>query len=144
MGLFSILPAMKKLSIILASCLLAFGSLQAAPSPYWWGASVGLGANQPYRTQSSFDLHTQDENNQLVPLFLSSDGSYMWSDSVFVFSAENGEISTSYPLTVVKAGNTLRDAYLTAQAKYFPASGQLPDTLFFTMPQPQLSFKLIA
>lgn len=106
-----------------------------AQAQYWWGASVGLGANQPYTDQPAFDLHVQDENNQLVPLFLSSDGTYMWSDSAFVFSAENGEIHTSYPLTTVRAGSTLREAYLAAQAKYFPASGLLPDTLFFTMPQ---------
>lgn len=106
-----------------------------ATTPHWWGAAVGLGANQPYKEQASFDLHTQDENNQLVPLFLSSDGTYRWSDSAFVFSATDGEIKTSYPLTETKAGTTLRDAYMAAQAAHFPASGLLPDTLFFTRPQ---------
>ena len=101
----------------------------------WWGASVGLGHEQPYTNLSVFDLATQDANNQLVPLFLSSEGEYMWSEGAFAFEAVNGDIKASRPLTRVKAGETLRDAYMAAQLKYFPANGMLPDTLFFTMPQ---------
>ena len=101
----------------------------------WWGASVGLGHEQPYTNLSVFDLATQDANNQLVPLFLSSEGEYMWSEGAFAFEAVNGDIKASMPLTRVQAGSTLREAYLAAQARYFPANGQLPDTLFFTMPQ---------
>ena len=59
----------------------------------------------------------------------------MWSDGAFRFEAVNGEIKPSVPLSIVKAGKSLREAYLAAQARYFPANGQLPDTLFFTMPQ---------
>ena len=101
----------------------------------WWGASVGLGHEQPYTDLPAFDLNVQDANNQLVPLFLSSEGEYMWTDGAFVFSARQGRIETSVPMERVKAGTTLRDAYMAAQAKYFPANGQLPDTLFFTKPQ---------
>jgi len=101
----------------------------------WWGAAVGLGHLQPYTEQTTFDLNRQDANNQLVPLFLSSEGEYMWADKAFVFSAKDGEINVSESMERVKAGTTLKDAYLAAQAKYFPANGQLPDTLFFTMPQ---------
>lgn len=107
----------------------------AMHSTSWWGASVGLGHEQPYTNLPAFDLATQDANNQLVPLFLSSDGEYMWSDGAFRFEAVNGEIKPSVPLSVVKAGKSLREVYLAAQARYFPANGQLPDTLFFTMPQ---------
>ena len=101
----------------------------------WWGAAVGLGHEQPYGNLPAFDLATQDANNQLVPLFLSSNGEYMWCDGAFRFEAVNGEIKPSTAMETVKAGNTLREAYMAAQAKYFPANGQLPDTLFFTMPQ---------
>lgn len=101
----------------------------------WWGASVGLGHEQPYTNMSTFDLSTQDANNQLVPLFLSSDGEYMWSDGAFKFAVKDAEIESSVKMERVKAGETLREAYMAAQAKYFPANGQLPDTLFFTMPQ---------
>lgn len=117
-------------TLYIVLCPFVFLSAQS-----WWGASVGLGHEQPYTNISAFDLNTQDANNQLVPLFLSSDGEYMWSENAFTFSAENGEIRTSVPMEPVKAGKTLREAYMAAQAKYFPANGQLPDTLFFTMPQ---------
>ena len=59
----------------------------------------------------------------------------MWCDQAFIFSAVNGEIRPSVPLQKVKAGTTLREAYLAAQAAHFPSSGLLPDTLFFTRPQ---------
>lgn len=119
-------------------CLLAFSIFHspfAISAETWWGAAVGLGHEQPYTNLPAFDLSTQDANNQLVPLFLSSDGRYMWSDGAFRFEAVNGEIKPSVAMETVKAGTTLREAYLAAQAKYFPANGQLPDTLFFTMPQ---------
>lgn len=122
---------MKKVIVILYIVLCPF--VLSAES--WWGASVGLGHEQPYTNLPAFDLSTQDANNQLVPLFLSSEGEYMWSDEAFAFSAKDGKIETSVPMQRVKAGTTLREAYLAAQAKYFPANGQLPDTLFFTMPQ---------
>ena len=108
---------------------------RGASAQAWWGTAVGLGHEQPYTNLPAFDLSTQDANNQLVPLFLSSDGQYMWSDGAFRFEVVNGEIKPSAAMEAVKAGNTLREAYLAAQAKYFPANGQLPDTLFFTMPQ---------
>lgn len=101
----------------------------------WWGAAVGLGHLQPYTDLGAFDLNTQDANNQLVPLFLSSEGEYMWADGAFVFSAKDGQIAPSVPMERVKAGTTLREAYKAAQAKYFPANGILPDTLFFSRPQ---------
>ena len=48
----------------------------------------------------------------------------------------NLQIFSEYEsLEPVLAGNTLRDAYLAASTKYFPPSGQLPDSLFFSMPQ---------
>lgn len=101
----------------------------------WWGGVVGAGHEQPYTNFRKFNLATEDANNQICPLFLSADGRYLWNDNAFVFSFENGQIKTDAELTEVKAGTTLRDAYMAAQKKYFPATGQLPDTLFFTMPQ---------
>ena len=122
---------MRRYSFILFLLLAFVCNAQTA----WWGAAVGLGHNQPYQDQSAFNLLTQDANNQLVPLFLSSEGEYMWCDQAFTFSAVNGEIRPSVPLQKVKAGTTLREAYLAAQAAHFPSSGLLPDTLFFTRPQ---------
>ncbi len=122
---------MKKVIVIvyLALCSLMLSAQN------WWGAAVGLGHEQPYTDLPAFNMLTQDANNQLVPLFLSSEGEYMWSDQAFTFEAKEDKIFISEPTEVVKAGESLRDAYRAAQAKFFPANGQLPDTLFFTMPQ---------
>ena len=115
--------------------LLLFSLTMTAQEAFWWGAAVGLGHEQPYTDQPLFDLNTQDANNQLVPLFLSSEGEYMWSDRPFNFTAKSGIVRTSTPFIPVKGGTTLREAYMAAQARYFPANGQLPDTLLFTRPQ---------
>ncbi len=123
---------MKRFSIFIISCVF-FGALSA--QEYWYGLSTGLGAEQPYTNLQGFDLRVQDANNQLVPLLLSSDGRYLWNDEPFTFSVEDGVPQFDVTMTEVKAGTTLRDAYMAAQQKYFPANGQLPDTLFFTMPQ---------
>lgn len=123
---------MRRLAYISVLLGLCFG-IQA--QTYWWGAAVGLGHEQPYSNFRQFNLLTEDANNQLVPLFLSSDGEYMWSDNAFTFEAKQGKIITSEEMKTVKAGTTLREAYMAAQKKYFPASGMLPDTLFFIQPQ---------
>lgn len=122
---------MRRYPTILFLLLALAGNAQTA----WWGAAVGLGHCQPYKDQPAFNLFTQDANNQLVPLFLSSEGDYMWCDKAFTFEARNGQIITSESLICERAGDNLRSAYLAAQAKYFPANGILPDTLFFTRPQ---------
>lgn len=124
---------MRRASYIVLFALLC-AAVYAQPVK-WWGGAVGLGHLQPYTDMTPFDMAVQDANNQLVPLFLSSRGEYMWSESPFVFSAEDGTVRTDAELQRVQAGTTLREAYMAAQARYFPASGQLPDTLFFTMPQ---------
>ena len=85
-----------------------------------------------------FDLASENLNNQNVPLLLSSEGRYILEDKPFSFKVENGnlQIFSDYEnLEPVLAGNTLKDAYLAASSKYFPASGELPDSLFFSMPQ---------
>lgn len=118
---------------LLASCL----SLSAAN---WFGGAVGLGHEQPYTNLRPFNMAVEDANNQLCPLFLNDEGEYIWTENPVIFSFENGE-PVFTPLrgepegAIVKAGTTLRDAYLAAMRQYFPPSGELPDTLFFVRPQ---------
>ena len=106
---------------------------------YWWGGAVGLGSDMPFEGNVElFDLSLQNKNNQVVPLLLSNRGRYLWSDSPFTFEMNNDRIvvkSAYEKSAVVKAGNTLKESYLTASKAHFTPSGILPDTLFFTMPQ---------
>jgi len=106
---------------------------------YWWGGVVAYGSRMPYvQPVSEFNLALQNGNNQVVPFFLSNKGRYIWSDSPFFFQIKDNSLSikSEYEkVDVLKAGKTLRDAYLAASKRHFPSTGVLPDSLFFTMPQ---------
>ncbi|MDR1274564.1 MAG: glycoside hydrolase family 31 protein, partial [Odoribacteraceae bacterium] len=109
------------------------------PGEYWWGGAVGLGARMPYEPPfREYNLATQNSNNQVAPLLLSNKGRYIWSDAPFSFRFEEGVLEIRSPREEVeprRAGKTLREAYRAASAAHFPPAGELPDTLFFTMPQ---------
>jgi alpha-glucosidase len=87
---------------------------------------------------AKFDLSLQNVNNQVVPFFLSNKGHYIWSEYPFRFEIKNEAfiLQSDYEqISIQQDGKTLRDAYLSASRKYFPPSGVLPDSLFFTLPQ---------
>lgn len=112
--------------------------ITSLPGERWWGGMVALGSQMPFPEQvGRHDLSRENLNNQNVPFLLSSAGRYIWSDRPFTFQVEEGDLRISAPEKVeaVQAGTTLREAYLAASRKHFPPSGQLPDSLFFSMPQ---------
>ncbi len=106
---------------------------------YWWGGVVAYGARMPYlEPVKEFDLALQNRNNQVVPLFLSSKGRYIWSDQPFRFTVNDSVLelkSAEGQIAVRQAGSTLREAYLAASRNHFPPSGVLPSELFFTVSQ---------
>lgn len=106
---------------------------------YWWGGVVGYGSHMPYlKPVTEFDLALQNYNNQVVPLFLSNRGRYIWGEKPFKFEVKDNKLllrSEKESLLIQQFGTTLKDAYMAACKKYFPPSGTLPDQLFFTMPQ---------
>lgn len=126
------MPIMKKVVLYI---LLMFAVTVMAQDELWWGVAVGLGHEQPFSHQSLFDLNTENADNQLAPLFLSSDGYYIWSNAPFNFTTKDGHLRPSIPLAPIRVGKYLRDAYLGAQSRFFPFNGQLPDTLLFVRPQ---------
>lgn len=106
----------------------------------WWGAFVGYGHNMPYEsTTRIFDLSKENFNNQLIPLFVSNQGRYVWSDNPFQFQFSNDTliIYSTYEkdILAVTAGTTLRDAYLAAGKEHFPPTGKIPEEVFFSKPQ---------
>ena len=59
----------------------------------WWGGMVGLGSRMPFEGDLRlYDLSSENLNNQNVPLLVSSEGRYIWSDKPFSFKIENGEL----------------------------------------------------
>lgn len=106
---------------------------------FWWGGAVALGSKMPYVSElKSFNLSYDNLNNQVVPLLLSNKGRYVWGDKPFIFKVKGNkiELKSAYEeLTIKRSGNSLRSAYLQASQDHFPASGKLPNELFFSVPQ---------
>jgi alpha-glucosidase len=106
---------------------------------YWWGGVTAYGSRMPYILPlQEFNLASQNNNNQVVPLLLSNKGRYVWSDYPFKFSVAENKIiirSDVEKMVVTNAGGTLKEAYLAACQKHFKPNGKLPDALFFTQPQ---------
>ena len=113
--------------------------IEPLPNEKWWGGMVGLGSRMPFKGDMRlFDLSLENMNNQNVPFMLSSEGRYIWSNEAFSFKMENGRLilySGYEKLAPIQAGKTLKEAFTAAKEKHFPPSGNLPDPLFFSMPQ---------
>ncbi|RIV20740.1 glycoside hydrolase [Fibrisoma montanum] len=94
---------------------------------------------QPYLAdEKRKDLRVDNRGNQAAPLLLSSKGRYVWSDEPFAFELKGGTLllySDHEQMEPIAAGKTLREAYLAAMRKHFPASGKTPNPLMFKMPQ---------
>lgn len=105
------------------------------PGEHWWGGTSDAGTEQPYTAASRYTADFRVEaSNQTMPLFLSDHGRYIWSEEPFRVEIAEGELCfCGAEMTLVKAGDTLRDAYLGAMRAHFPFSGKrLPDTFFTT------------
>ncbi len=93
---------------------------------------------QPFEANTAKKDLNDNLGNQAAPLLISNLGRYVWSNEPFAFELKEGNLilySDVEKLDAVLAGKTLRDAYLAAKDKYFPASGKTPNPLMFKMPQ---------
>jgi hypothetical protein len=95
----------------------------------WWGVGTGYGRRQPFTAASEFkaDLRVENKSNQTSPLMVSSKGRYVWCDEAFKVEIKNGKMVFSAdgkPIRVVKAGGSMREAFLAAAKAHFPASGK--------------------
>lgn len=90
---------------------------------YWWGGSVVDADKMPYNDQTvcRIDL-INDWKTQSAPLYLSSKGRYIWSEEPFVIEFNKGKITitSDFEVKLYEAGNTLKEAYLTAMKRHFP------------------------
>ena len=106
---------------------------------YWWGGSVNRGHEMPICGNSvcSFDLLGDGETDQFAPLLVSSKGRYIWSEEAFRVDAKNGTIELKGTADIVlnEGFENLRGAYLAAMKEHFPFTGEMPDSLFWSVPQ---------
>lgn len=124
-------------------------TITSLPGELWYGAYTAKAYNgtplekitfQPFAAEfAQKDLRYDNNGNQAAPLLVSNKGRYVWSDQPFAFSLHQGNIQllsdTEQLNAVQSSGKTLRDAYLAAMSKHFPAQGRIPDELLFTAPQ---------
>lgn len=132
------------LSVVLAA-LSSFAvaeteTVKINPGEYWWGMATTAGTELPVTAETGYfsrDIRAENYSNQAVPLLVSSKGRYVWSDKAFKCTATNGSfiIESDAPVKVVKAGKTLREAFLAASKAHFPPSGKTPDLALVAKPQ---------
>ncbi|AUP78515.1 glycoside hydrolase family 31 protein [Flavivirga eckloniae] len=105
---------------------------------HWWAGITADGHLMPMDSTYSHNLIGDNKGNQIQPLLLSSKGDLIWSEAPFNFTFKNGTIvldSVTGDIVNLKAGNTLKEAYLHASDSFFKPSGKLPDELLFSAPQ---------
>lgn len=89
----------------------------------FWGGAVADGLGMPISKDSTYSMDfREDAHNQMMPLFLSSDGRYIWSEKSFRVWIENGELcfEGDGEFELYDGGTCLRDAYLHAMENHFP------------------------
>ena len=105
---------------------------------FWYGGAVYEGYRQPVGADDivDWDFRENPTHNQIMPLFLSSKGRYIWSDAGFHISFRNGEILAEGPEPIIlKDGfNDLRGAYLAAMKAHFPFHEIKLSDRFFKVP----------
>ena len=101
-------------------------TFQMEPGEYWWGGTSESGCAVPFHEKSVFseDFRVISQN-QTMPMFLSSHGRCIWSETPFSVKIQDGMfVFDGDEVTIESFGKTLRDAYCGAQRKYFPHCGK--------------------
>ncbi|MGB3778300.1 MAG: glycoside hydrolase family 31 protein [Tunicatimonas sp.] len=105
----------------------------------WWGGMVSHGMQMPFGTEHyAVDQWGDNNANQAQPLFVSNRGRYLWCDEPLAVTFDAGMLrAAAHRGKIVhgQSGTTLREAYLAASQRFFPPSGDIPDSLLFTRPQ---------
>jgi alpha-glucosidase (family GH31 glycosyl hydrolase) len=103
-----------------------------------WAGVINDGYLMPISSTFTMDFYSNNKNNQLQPMILTSKGQYVWSEQPFKFEISNSEIVITDSFNAVKfgrSGKTLAEAQRFISKNFFPPSGLLPDSLLFTAPQ---------
>ena len=103
----------------------------------WWGGTSDDGCIAPFNhdTVLSRDFRISSPN-QTMPMYISNHGRCIWSEDPFGVEICDGNFFIDGDRVFLeKFGNTLREAYTTAQNKYFPPQGQRLPEEFFVTPQ---------
>ncbi len=104
---------------------------------YVWGGRVADGKYMPY-TDGFKTTFSANSGNQIMPLLITSEGRYVWSDAPFDFRIENNRLviwNAQGWIDTAFAGDNLEDAFKFGSSSFFPSDGKLPPSEFFECPQ---------
>ena len=103
----------------------------------WYGGSVAEAANDPFDVNSKYYYNMEYGLNQTMPLFISTEGRYIWCEEPMEVKIEKGEfdLNAKSEIILCEAGKTLKDAYLCAQNNHFKFTGKVPPLKFFESAQ---------
>ncbi len=123
-------------------CLHTEGKKQSAeidflPGEYWYGGAVNDGYLFPLSASDEYeiDIDTNDTYCQINPVYLSSEGRYLWLDGGKIRFGGGKIVPETKKYELCSAGSCLKDAALAAAKKYYRADGTLPDAKAFQAPQ---------
>lgn len=107
---------------------------------HWWGGCSDDGMVMPFDKNTVFsqNIDPNPTDNQAVPLLLSDQGRFIWSENGFSFEISNGEIKLlSYKNEILlhEGYENLSGAFKAASKNYFPPSNKYPALKFFDVPQ---------
>ncbi|MBO1269765.1 glycoside hydrolase family 31 protein [Arthrobacter cavernae] len=122
--------------------------IELLPGEVWWGGAVADGQAMPFgalphhRNLADNAGLAGDPSagaNQSAPLLLSSAGRIVWSGRPFSFTFGDGRLGvvpSDEDVQLLEAPlGTLREAFLLASQRFFPASGRIPARELFEGPQ---------
>lgn len=105
----------------------------------WWGGAIHHGTEMPFTTETvlTVDLENHETSNQVMPLFISNKGRFLWSDTCFKIDFNKGTIQVEGPSPFVfeDGHGNLQSVFKEVQKRFFPANGNLPEKKLFTHPQ---------
>jgi alpha-glucosidase (family GH31 glycosyl hydrolase) len=100
----------------------------------------------PFRSGFSRDLR-EPRDDQAMPLLVSSQGRYIWSDEPFAFEVSDAIVAiqgrNDAPVVVRNGFDGLAGALAAAGAAHFPPVGSTPDPRLFGAPQYALWIELL-
>lgn len=96
--------------------------IQIQDGECWYGGAAADGIYQPYAESSYRELHYESNPTpgQIMPLFLSSSGRYLWRKEGFRAAWKEGYIEVPDDVTIGKGGDSLKEAYQEAMRLFFP------------------------
>ncbi|MGV3704075.1 MAG: glycoside hydrolase family 31 protein [Arcticibacter sp.] len=126
------------ISFLVVPTLLCAQSITLKDGEQWFGGAVNEAHLMPFQDGYKLNMYGDVRGNQATPLLLSTHGRFVWSEEPFEFAFDKNALvitNAKAKIVVDSSGMNVRDAFLNASKRFFPAKKMLPDTLLFSRPQ---------